>query len=75
MKSATLVFTILFILFAANTNAVDWENLAIDEIEEDTGYVSDVLDYIFLTYYARVFPDGTRRRPSWSRNTWDQIHF
>ena len=66
---------LLFFCVGAGTANV-WEQFAIDGVSADTGYTSDVLDYIYKKYYHVMVDEPSRRNPGLPYDaTWEEVHF
>lgn len=69
-------FLLFFCLGGANSLQSVWENMSIDGVVEDTGYSSDVLEYIYQKYYHDMVDEPHRRSPHLPYEaTWEQVHF
>ena len=76
-KALLIAFIIVEFSYRAHCATI-WEWLAIDGVQEDTGYTWDVLDFIFLRYYDDIISPKRCgfRQPCREHNaTWNHIHF
>uniref|UniRef100_A0A7S2AKM1 Uncharacterized protein n=1 Tax=Octactis speculum TaxID=3111310 RepID=A0A7S2AKM1_9STRA len=55
-------FFLLLLSFHGGIASI-WEDFSIDGVHEDTGYSSDVIDYLYRKYYHDIFPSPSTRFP------------
>ena len=69
-------FCVLLCFSRSRAQQSVWERMAIDSVDADTGYPSDVVDYVYKKYYHEMFPERSLRSPNVPYYATDEhVHF